>query len=1489
MSLYLLKDNNLGDVEDIERARENLGISRDIIDPNNIDIKGGSISVENFRLNQSEPFDKGYILTTDSNGNARWSVLELSNLHEVTNISSFINNVPYASEEWTSSNFMRNQDNLSGITDRIAALSNLGLTYTFGDSDNPSDGYQQVFNIEMSNLRVMNNVEMNEVTINDKLFFNNDFVSTNNVLCIDPSTKELVTFELGNDINDITSDIIDDSTKRPPSMALLNTVYQNISQSVANVEFTLSNIVIDNYYLKITKNLEDIPNPEVARENLGFGQITISNNSIQTGSLYLNDEFRLTRSTPAIEDGQFLMCDATGKGTWHNLPVANVVQPGIVRFTTDYNYNTANDDSVLINLKAIKDYNDSFSTSTQSKIDLCLKTANLFSEFKDLNTANRTALLSNLHITESDIFEFPKNLGFFQDDVGYLRADNFLSELNYNREQTRSNLQLNTVAWTGSYYDLLDQPYLDDFSNVFLQKHNNLSELAYSEANRTAARENLGLSDMSTMSRSNVDIHGGLITDLTSIKTTELILEDTVNMPETVSNTCFLKAYDSTGIAKWALLPEASSTQKGITILQNVFDNIDNQYDNNSTYTSSVIREKINSVASEIDRVIIDTTTIDANIESNQQSIESLSTALSIAVYRPVSGLNATVDTLTTKLGSLETLVDDNHNQFDSNNVRIQGEFESLKLTTEHNLEIVRLGLQYQINDVNAPVNSNISLLTQLINFEVLTLNGKIDDVYSDIDIDNRINTEIVSLSNLVETEGRRIDTLIGTEVDKLNLIINHVNSNLEGDIKVATDILNGNISSVTNTLNGNISSATTLLDTRITSETSNLDLKIEYIESDIHEIKYSSNDTSLRSLHDELQEHIQAYEDFYITVGGVDSTDSNYMRYKVNRLWEDVKHYGGIMDQLGDLNTFSNVTSDNLQDALNRVLILETNYGHTSDNIIQIDQEIENTNDFVTSNLGRIIALETHQGYTNTYINDLRDLISDNDSNITINLELINSMNTDLQVHKTDYEHLEEDVNSNIHKITALQDSLWGISDQNTFGVKGHLSNLQDDFDTHVTYITGQITTLSGLIGSIDSNLEQTDKDLSSLSNVFENHLIHYGYLEKDVDSNINRITNLEHSLWGTNSETPTGIRGDLTYYMTTLNQHLTDYNNLQDFSESNIHDLNVRVSVLEGGSSNQLDNLHLRVTELIPQQLTQLNDKLLLVEGINNNTVGLVDSLNSNVDGLSNLVTDFGESIETLSNAIANNNNGIQQIQQDTNLLMDKQDSNIYHVRRIESSLFNNESSLSDNSLILNSLSNVIYEPTGLSESLQSIISDYTTFSNNISPVASEAYNIADSLSTDIYITPGGLSVTLSNCLSDVTLHNSDISSIQANISTINDKLGIDGGGGSGTSQYLTNSLWETWKDDTFQPVSDAVTRHALSITAIEGDIPRIDGQIIIINSSLSDKAEKSEVSSITDVYMIPPPGATDVRLSIGLGILYIQKHDVVGGGWINKHIFR
>jgi hypothetical protein len=808
--------------------------------------------------------------------------------------------------------------------------------------------------------------------------------------------------------------------------------------------------------------------------------------------------------------------------------------------------------------------------------------------------------LSNLHITESDIFEFPKHLGFFQDDVGYLRADNFLSELRgygYGIEEARSNLELKKVAWTGSYFDLIDAPYFDEFSNVFLQIDKNLSELADSEANRTSARENLGLSDMCTMSRSNIDIYGGVITDLTSIKTSELILNDNP-VPDTLDNTCFLKAADSTGKATWALLPDATPTQKGLITLKNELE----QHDHTSAYTSTFMHGQISSIRGDIDSIIIDTNAIDANINSNADAIESLSASVSVAINHPVTGLNHKVTTLTTDLDSLESLVDDNHNEFLLNNVTWNNSLSNLSITTELHIDRVESGLDTKIDNVYSSIlDTNVGQLSLRLGFEVETLNSNLEDEVEILNtsistatytlnesistttnslsvsistatytLNESISTATNSLSVSISTTTDELNTSISTATNSLSVSISTTTDELNTSISTVTEALNVSISTATYALNANISTATDELNRSITFETSNLDLKIENIKDDVEDIKYSSNDTSLSSLQEELDSHIRDFQELFILVagGGVGSTDSNFMRYKVNLLYDDVYMNDGIMDQLGDLNTFSNDTMYNLQDTRDRVLILETKHEYTSNDIIRIDQAIDDINSDVTANEGRITALEIHQGSTDNDINDLRNLISDNDSNMTINLELINSVNMDLQIHKTDYEHLEEDVNSNIHKITALQDSLWGISDHNTYGVKGHLSNLHDNFDTHVLDITGQVTTLSTLIENTDSNLEQTDKDLSSLSNVFENHMINYGYLKKDVDSNINKITALEHSLWGIDSTNPTGIRGDLNTYMYDFDQHLLDYSHLKNYSESNIHDIDTRLQLLEGGT---------------------------------------------------------------------------------------------------------------------------------------------------------------------------------------------------------------------------------------------------------------------------------------------------------------------------------
>ena len=1093
----------------------------------------------------------------------------------------------------------------------------------------------------------------------------------------------------------------------------------------------------------------------------------------------------------------------------------------------------------------------------------------MLSEFRDISMNDRSVLLSNLHITESDIFEFPKHLGFFQDDVGYLRADNFLSELNYNPEKTRSNLRLEKVAWTGSYFDLIDTPYLDEFSNVFLQIDKNLSELAESEANRTAARENLGLSDMCTMSRSNVDIYGGVITDLTSIKTSELILND-IPVPETFQDTCFLKAADETGKATWALLPDATPNQKGVITLKNQFE----QHDDASAYTSTFMREQILSITGEINLILIDTDAIDANINSNIDAIESLSNVVSVAIHHQPNGLDYRVTTLRSDFDLEVERSDDRYNEFILNNVTWFNNLSNLSITTDLHIDRVESDLSTAIVNVyNSILDTSVGQLSLRLDFEVETLNSNLED---EVDIlNNRIDTEIVTLTNLVNTEASRLDTRIDTEI--------------------------------------------VILSNLVDTEASRLDTRINGIEDDIDDIKYSSSNTSLRSLQEELEDHIREYQLFYINVAG-GSSDSNYLTYKVNLLYDDVYMNDGILDKLGDLNAFSNETSRDLEDVRDRVIVLETNYGHTSNDIIRIDQAIEDINDDFTSNLGRIVALESSKGYIEGDIQELRTLISDNDSNITANHYTIISVNTDLQIHKTHYDNLEGDVNSNIRKIIELEDSLWGTTDQNTFGVKGHLSNLQGDFDTHVLDITMQVATLSTRIEITDSNLEQTDKDLSSLSNVFENHLIHYGYLEKDVDSNIDRINALEHSLWGTDDSDPSGVRGELNSYMSYFDQHLLNYGNFKNYSESNIHDLDTRLQIVEGGSSNEQENLRLKVDHILPGNIqdvnTRVNDfevRVNSIEEIANNNVGIVNTLSDSVYSLSNTLDTFSEDFESLSNILSNTTARLNQIR-DKDTGEGILSTNTEDIRLLEKNLdsfkedFNDFSNAINTSNIdftedISALSNIILSLTDESDGLSNLVSGLRSDLDTLDGYHTTTYSLAESLSNNIHDSHAGLIVRLdSNVSHTIRIHETDIPSIDSEISSIRADLGINDGGGSSSGTYLRKSAWDNWIGN---PAYDGANHYkifyeqvngpggsvggiAAQINDIQASVAVNAGDISSLDTNLTKRIDDG-LSSIKDVYTVPTSGDTPaMRLSVGLGRMYIQRTNSFGN-WENLHIFR
>jgi hypothetical protein len=1338
---YLLTTNNLGDVDDIEKARDNLGISRDIVDPNNVDIKGGSISVEYFRLIQPEPVDKeGYILTADSNGVARWSVLEL-NLDEITNISSFRNDVPYASEEWTCNTFMRNDDNLSGITDRVAALSNLGINFTSGDVDDTLNGYLHMTNIVMSNLQVNESAQMNEVIINDKITYNTDFIPSNNMVYIDPNTKEIRSIELGNDIEDI--DIDNDARKRPPSMALLNTVYQNISETMTTMEITLGNLIIDNYYLQITRNLSDLPDAEIARSNLGFQGVTINDDGIETGRLRLNNEFILDQTTHV--SGQFLRCDASGKGTWESLPDATATENGTVRLTNDYNFDTTFDDTVVTSLKTIKSFNQAFTDSTTELVESRLKTTNLLSEYKDLNTNERASLLSNLHVTHNAIFDSPNNLAYFVDDVGFLRADHFLSEIGgYSNgiEQTRSNLNLVKVAWTGSYYDLSDVPSFND--DMYIKVDNNLSEFTNSEANRTDARDNLGLLDMATMSRSNVDINGGVITDLTSIKTNELILYD-IDIPidSMNSNTCFLKAGDDSGKATWGALPDATANQKGILTLRSLFDD----HDDSSAYTSSFVHDQINSITTEIDSIVLDTETIDTNISTNSSSIQTLSIALSISLYHPSTGLNNALSTLSNDINLLEVLVDGNRYDYDLNNVDIYN--------TLSNIE----------SDLTTVVETQVNILN--------------------INLDNKT----VQLSNTLNTR-------INTTIDTLN--------------------------------------------TRIDDEVSDINEDIRDMTSNV-----SILDDSLSSLNSQFQSlHIM-----------VDSGASNSQSYRINVIERSL--WGYHNEPLGITYNLSNLTED------------FTNY------VLSTNSAIETTNLSITETRERVIPLETQQSNTVYDILEIKTDINDTNSNLL-------STSIDLQTHKTDHGYLKLNVDSNNAKITELQNSLWGITDENTFGVKGGLSNLQSEFDSHEEFTIANVVSLTSNLGVTNSTLSQATLNISQMTNSLDQHIIHYNYLHSNVDSNISKITAIEHSLWGLSDTDPTGIRGDLNHYMTSFDSHITDeYNVLEAYSHSNINAFSERLASLEGGSGFEQETIASNVFTVLPNKIELLSVAL----------SSQIDNEQNNYDIHSALITQLSVSLTTfsndssgdiysLSNSLTGNISLVDNVSSLANQNYEDIQSTIETLITLSNNYYNFKTFDWNTYLISTTLPSINTNISTL-ESTTTLLSTNISSTLDISLSTQSSLNTTTSLAESLSISQNDLSNNLT--ILEVSLSTSDndtvdsINSINSSVTASLDRITVVEGqiGSTGSLNFVSTQVFNTLSTN-FSTLNTHV------YNTLDNSINDTSTHLSNLNLSVTENYD-----TITSYYSIPLQ-ESDMRIDIENNKIKFKKKDI-NGNFQTLHIFR
>lgn len=613
MSVFLINKHNLGDLDDVVKARKNLGIIS-VYDPNDVNITGGSISVDNFCLVPPQGCNvENYYMMSDSNGCGSWRQRTLDDLHSEIPISTFSNDVPYLTQEFVQNSLLHSASNLSDLSDTVASVRNLGLSFLLGSNRTIQSKIYKEFN----DLIMDNQIITNDFEVRGNLIYPQANLPVNNIMSLD-GTYKMVSFEIMNDKEQIfNNNVILYGTKKPVSANLLKDVYSNINVRVNSLNNTIDSLVTGSFYTRKDLNLSDVNDKERARSNLGFGSYIIDNSTFKVGDLHALNSFTMSDFTPGVARvGTVLTSDDYGRGTWQKLPIATFSNYGIVGISMDFiNDAVETYDKVVPTVSALREYFNNSANGRLTQLDnqiITIKTETLninkrFSEYRNLGQVHRNELLDNLNIQTTNIQNFPTVISAFDDDVGYLKTDNNLSELaGPTLHIVQSNLAFSAVAKSGEYSDLLNIPY--SFSEYVLRASNLL------DIDSVEARSNLGLKSLATMDSSNVLIEGGTLRYITSIQTDEFIF--TSNMPnfDTLSNIIFLKANEVGGTAVWAPLPYASFNQVGI--LKLVTDYWD-QHSDYSTYSSTLVNSNLHKLTSNFNafRTAVNTRLDDSNIQ----------------------------------------------------------------------------------------------------------------------------------------------------------------------------------------------------------------------------------------------------------------------------------------------------------------------------------------------------------------------------------------------------------------------------------------------------------------------------------------------------------------------------------------------------------------------------------------------------------------------------------------------------------------------------------------------------------------------------------------------------------------------------------------------------------------------------------------------------------------------------------------------------------
>ena len=774
MSTFLLGKHNLADLDDVEKARDHLGLgSLALLDESELEIDGGTIKVDEFWLMSNYGDNK--ILKSDHQGKAYWGYVTVNNYE--SNISQFYNDVGYV----TGIEALNPESNLSDLHDVNEALYNLGLS----DFVSPLD--------EDGN-RVFDRLKMNSLTLSN---FRED-----EVLIVREEGRVYSTPIINDARTVIDSQIYNSETDKDTkltSLSFARDVYTALKIDLARNSGIIAGLQADfqslqdpdgigNSFLRANNNLNDLNDPTEALCNLGLHFIDAESESIRVDNL---EATSITYPPAQYEEHLFLTVNnSEGVTSWSSLPNAkmNLGTAGTIVIN-----NTISDDFIPDHHLFSKLY-----VHTQF-LSVSTTTTTLSSRITSLD-ARVTGRL------DAAISSIPTDNIILGNGCNYLKAANNLSDLT-NLNETYANLELKPIARTGDYNDLLNIPsHLTEgaMNEKYLQKEKKLSDFIGSY---DIVRSNLGLGDLALQYANDIEVTGGVIRDLTSIRTNELILDSNVPNYDSLRNLLFMKAVDVNGTAGWGTLPKSDYQNPGLIYTINdqtekdaftpdsnyisvysasyIDDLLNSQGSDGTTYTDekiSGVQSQVTSNRTDINRHEVKLNTIDGTLSTLSNQISTNDTELA-SHYSRISTNTLSISHLQTQITSNNGYIRSVEEKADSNSGRIYTlETQGLdgRVTTnesnilDHGRRIATLQ-SYQTSSDTRISNNTSSIGTNLIAIiSVATLANSLSLNTLSLGLSVSTNSSVINaLSVSLSTAHQELDVL-GSSLTTDSLVVNN-------------------------------------------------------------------------------------------------------------------------------------------------------------------------------------------------------------------------------------------------------------------------------------------------------------------------------------------------------------------------------------------------------------------------------------------------------------------------------------------------------------------------------------------------------------------------------------------------------------------------------------------------------------------------------------------------------------------------------------------